>query len=468
LSTGDFAVWVLVVQIASYVMYLDLGVQTAVSRTVAFRSAGGNLQSVAGPMSAGVYLLFLAGLGGFVLVGLSAVVLPWLVEIPSGLANTARLALVVLGGSAALTLPGSAMHGVLLGLGRNWSSTVAVVGARSFSVGLTIFGAYRGWSIPGLAGCLAVGSVVNSAVPFLIARQLGLPSPWRRPTRADFRELLDIAATAGTWTIAILIISGIDVLVVGIVDVDKISPYGLAAGLVIAGSAAYGITSSILIPAFANHAARSDERAARHLLGRSTALSCTLLSISLMVALAVRSWLIPTWSGQYADAAEPIFVVLMITAVIRLSLSPLAAYAMGFGHHRMVRYPAIVEAVLNLAFSITLGVIVGALGVAIASLVASLSALILYLGRIGPRTIGARQFRALVVTRYAFAFAVAAPFVTVLLLDRRTTDRILVGSAGTIVQLVMLRANITRLSALDNLAATGEVARHAPSGEIAL
>jgi O-antigen/teichoic acid export membrane protein len=442
LGKDDFAVWVLVVQIASYVTYLEFGVQTAVSRMVAYRAAERGKDSVAGPIAAGVKLLAITGSGGLLLVVALTALLPRIISIPEGLAGTARLSLVLLGASASLALPGAAMHGALLGAGRNWTSALVIVISRFSSVGLTVFGAYRGWSVATLAACLAVGSLLNATSPFLAARLSQLPSPWQKPSSEDMRELLGLTVTVGTWTLAILLISGIDVLMVGVVDFPKVSAYGLAAGLVIAATAAYSILFSVLLPAFAEFSARRDQRKATLLLSRSTALSCGSLASGLIAAFAIRGWLIDRWAGQYAHDAEPIFVILMLTAVIRLSLAPLSTYVMGFGHHRLARAPAIVESTLNLLLSILLGVAIGATGVAIGSLIATAAALVLYLFRIGPATVGSQDFRRLMVRSYLKPAIACAPFAAVVLVTSGMVARTVVAAAGILVQLIMVRATL--------------------------
>jgi O-antigen/teichoic acid export membrane protein len=442
LGKDDFAVWVLVVQIASYVTYLEFGVQTAVSRMVGFRSAERGKESVGGPIAAGIRLLAITGSGGFVLVGVLTVLLPRIVSIPPGLAGTARLALVLLGGSASLALPGSAMHGALLGAGRNWLSAMAIVFCRFSSVGLTVFGAYRHWSVATLAGCLAVGSLLNATSPFLAARIAGLPSPWHRPSQQDMRELFGLTLTVGTWTVAVLLISGVDVLVVGVVEFSKVSAYGLAAGLVMAASAAYSILFSVLLPAFADFAARRDPTGAALLLSRSTSLSCASLTSGLMAALAIRGWLIDRWAGLYAGDARPIFVILMLTTVVRLSLAPLATYVMGSDHHRLVRRPAIAESICNLVLSVSLGMSIGATGVAIGSLIASAVPLLLYVAMIGPRTVDSPHYWMVMSRSYFIPLALCAPFIAAILLSEGFAYRLAIAVIGVLTQLALLRGNV--------------------------
>lgn len=442
LGKDDFAVWVLVVQIASYVTYLEFGVQTAVSRMVAYRSAEAGTDSVGGPIAAGLKLLAITGAGGLILVGAMTALLPRIISIPAGLEGSARLSLVLLGGAASLALPASAIHGALLGAGRNWTSAVVLVACRFSSVGLTAFGAYRGWSLAWLAAALAVGSLLNATSPFLAARIAGLPSPWARPSRDDMRELFGLTLTVGTWTVAALLISGIDVLVVGIVDFAQVSPYGLAAGLVVAASAAYSILFAVLLPAFADHAARRDQSGATLLLSRSTALSCASLASGLIVALAVRGWLIGRWAGPYAHDAEPIFVILIVTALVRLSLAPLSTFVMGFGHHRLARAPAVAESLLNVALSVALGTIVGAKGVAIGSLIATSVALALYIGKIGPATVGVPQFWKLMRASYFLPLSVCTPFAIVLLITHGSAIRVSTGVVGVMAQLALVLSSL--------------------------
>ena len=388
LADDEFAVWILIVQLASYVIYLEFGVQTAVSKTAAAAFAEGDIAKTRGPIAAGMRLLVITAAIGSGFVAVVAALLPALFDIPHGLTGTARLALLVLGIAAAVGLPASAVHGALLGIGRNGVSAIVVVVSRLFGVGLTLVGVSLGWSLPVLALALASGSLLNGVLPFVAARRIGLPAAMAGASPIQRREILDLTATFGAFTVATLLVSGVDVVVVGVVDFEQVAAYGLGASLVTVIAAGYTVMFTVLLPAFADSAARGDRSEARQLVVRSTTLSSWALAAGFVVAFAAEGPLMRQWAGAYAGDAGPVFLLLLAAGVVRLSALPLVQYIVGVGDHRHARIPAVGEALLNLVLSIVLGAVIGARGVAIATLIGAFAALSYYLGHLAPRALG--------------------------------------------------------------------------------
>jgi O-antigen/teichoic acid export membrane protein len=414
LGSAEFAVWVLVFQFAGYVAYLEFGLQTAVSKTSASSFAISGIEAVRGPAEAGARLLAYTAVAGAVGVALGTIALPVVFDIPDELTRDARLAFAVLGLGAALALPASAAHGALLGIGRNDLSAFVIVATRLPGVALTAIGASLGWSIPQLALVLASGSVLNAVMAFLVSRLVGVPIGIGGGSREQRSDIMDLTATFAVFTIATLLITGVDVVVVGFVDFDQVAAYGLGSSLVVVLAAGYTMVSTVLLPAFADAAARGDLELARRLASRSTELSSWVLVVGVVVLVALEPAITAVWAGEFADDAGVIFVVLSIATAVRLSVSPLAQYIIGIGEHRMVRLPAAGEALTNLVLSVGLGLWIGAAGVAIATLVAAVGTALFYVVRLAPVALGALESRRLVRSAFLGPLVLAAvcvPFV---------------------------------------------------------
>ena len=134
LSTETYAAWVLIVQLSTYVMFLDFGIQGAVSHFVTYTEEKQDLNLRDGIVSSAFWLL--AGLAalGVLLIGGLAWQLPRLFEnVPASLQPVARTSLLLVGISTAVGLPVSALAAVFLDGNRTkcrWGSRLQGVYSR--------------------------------------------------------------------------------------------------------------------------------------------------------------------------------------------------------------------------------------------------------------------------------------------------------------------------------------------------
>lgn len=126
LTVKAYAAWVLIIQLAAYVSYFDLGIQTGISRFVAEHDARGDRIQAGRYASAGFALMLVAGiLGGALTLGLA-----W--QIPK-LFSKVRIGLILVGFSLSLGLVCSVYSAVFLGLQRYWVPTLITFSIESYS-----------------------------------------------------------------------------------------------------------------------------------------------------------------------------------------------------------------------------------------------------------------------------------------------------------------------------------------------
>lgn len=379
LDQDELRAWVLIVQLAAYVSFLELGIQTAMSQSTAQSRATGNLEGEARSISAGLGLLVGATAVGVVLVAVLVAGFPALFDLPTGLSGSARGSLAVLGGCACVALSGSGVHGALVGAGYYWESAVIVAGTRFVSVGTAAALASRGASLQEIAAALGSGMLLSSVLAHGFARRAGIVTRYRRVSADDYRSIGSIILTVGLWSAATLLISGLDVVVVGVVDYAHVAAYALAASLLALLSSGYAMVTTALIPTFAELSARPDDRpAAVALLNRATVVGTSSLGCGIVLLTALREPLLHVWAPQYVADASGILALLAFAQFLRLALSPIPMFLLAFGRHQRTRAPAVTEGLLNLLLSIVLGLWLGSIGVAIATLVAIVSVYPMY------------------------------------------------------------------------------------------
>jgi O-antigen/teichoic acid export membrane protein len=100
LPVTTYAAWVLIIQLGAYVSYLDLGIQTGVSKFVAEFEARGDIAGAGRHASAGLALMFFAGLLGVLLTcGLAWQVPRLFHDMPNKLYHDVRVSVLLVGWS---------------------------------------------------------------------------------------------------------------------------------------------------------------------------------------------------------------------------------------------------------------------------------------------------------------------------------------------------------------------------------
>jgi O-antigen/teichoic acid export membrane protein len=109
---------------------------------------------------------------------------------------------------------------------------------------------------------------------------------------------------------------------------------------------------------------------------RATRFNTLLNAVLAALIIAYGESILRVWVGNsYAQLAYPVLIVLTITQVIRLAASGYSIALMATGHQNSAIWPAVVEAVVNLAASLWAVTRFGPLGVAYGSLVGAMLAI---------------------------------------------------------------------------------------------
>ncbi len=379
---AEFSLWVLVLQIAAYLNFLNFGVQTAIGRFVSHSLARNRLDECEDVLGAGLQILTILGLLGMILIAAVAFFLPYIFKaMDPALVSPARIMLLWVGGSLALGLPFTAYSGVLFGIQRNDVAAVTALFSKGALAIALIVTAY------------ATHSLVAVAEAYFAANFLGYIATWAafrvicrtwhpklfRVTKNVRRELIAYCMSASAWPLALLLVRGLDLTIVGIFDFKDVGAYGVSAGVM---SLFLGVFSQIFAPllqVFTKLYAREDHRSLATALKSSSLLATTSMLMSASWMLLPRHLIFNHWVGkQLAVVAVPIFVVLLFANVIRLAVSPFTIYIFSVGLQKKVYVSPFVEGVTNLLASILLGKEFGAIGVAWGTMVGAVAGLATY------------------------------------------------------------------------------------------
>ncbi len=226
------------------------------------------------------------------------------------------------------------------------------------------------------------------------------------------REVIRSTGAMAFWSIAMLCITGLDLIVVGRVDFSAVGAYAIAASLT---AAITGLGNALQLPMMPRLAATRTRAAMMSRLGWMTGINAVaVIGFAAAVILVVGTPLIGVLAPHtLRSSAAELTVILTAAVALRLMGGPLALALIASGASNRVFVPQLLESIVNVVASITLGVLFGAVGVAFGTLIGAVCGLLgLLLGSI-PRWFGRTWLRPIAAALLWDPLRCAGPLVAV-------------------------------------------------------
>jgi O-antigen/teichoic acid export membrane protein len=373
MPASSYAVWVLALQTAAYVGYLDFGLQTAVGRYVAYANEKQDTDGRDAAFSTAFAGLTIAALLGIPLVAILAfnahAIFP---AIPAALIPSLQLTIVIVGVSTAIGLPASACSGVFVGMQRYELPALAIGSAKLVSAAGLIAAALLHQSIVTMALILAGANLLSYALQFIMVRRFAPQVRFHAHliTRQVMREYLGYCSSLTVWSFAMLLVGGFDLLLVGRFQFSSVTPYAISLTMITLLAGVQNAVFSVIMPHAAGLQAREDAQGLGNLLIRTTRVGVLLLILTGLPLMVFAKPIISIWIGPaYGDAGQPLLVFLVIANILRLIGAPYASILIGTGKQRLILVSPVAEGVSNFIASVVLGIRFGAIGVAWGTLI---------------------------------------------------------------------------------------------------
>ncbi len=197
MTPAAYAVWVLVLQTAAYVGYLNFGLQTAIGRYVAYAHERNDIEqrdsvfSTAFVGHCGAALLSLICLAAAI-VGVPSI----FPSVPSQLIPQMRLALLLVGFSMAVELQTLSFNGVFVGMQRYEIPALTVGGAWLLRRSELSLQRSPGRSLVVMAAIIALPNSLSYVAQYVALRRI-VPDLRFQPSLVRRSTALDSPATAG-------------------------------------------------------------------------------------------------------------------------------------------------------------------------------------------------------------------------------------------------------------------------------
>ncbi len=370
----EYSVWVLILQSSAYINLLDLGMQTATSKYVAEFEAVGDTSSSSRILSSSFILLCFSGLIGAGVVSTIAWQVPQLFhQMPVILIGSLRKGILVVGLSVVLALPFGVFSAAFTGLQRYGFPTILAVGSKVLSsMALTVLLFMHG-NLVQLACLMAGFNVITALSQYLGWKKYAserLTFSFQLVDRLSITRLCKYGSVASIWTVCMLFITGLDMVIVGHYDYKSTGSYGIATTVTNLMLAVLGSLFSPLLPAIS---ALQSERTAGELgdlVIRTTRYNTLLVCLIGLPLLFGAYPLLKLWVGyDYARSSALFLQILVIGNAFRQLGNPYALAVVATGKQYLASLSGIIEALVNVYFSIYLVQRIGAVGVAIGTLV---------------------------------------------------------------------------------------------------
>ena len=372
LSKDAYNTWLLILQLSTYVNFLDCGMQRGVGRFVAHYTELGDISKRNGIVSTAIVLL--SGLSAIAMGGVA--ILAWQLphlfkDMPSTLHQEAQVSLLIVGGSLAIGLTFSAFAGACIGLHR-YDIPAWGIGTSKLVGGVGVVSiANTSHSLVSMAVVMGIANIGAGIWIFLAHQKLGdnILISIHLVSKQLVLELSEYCFGMSIWTIGIMMVSGLDTVIVSFFDYGSLVYYNLAAtvtNLIIGVQCA--IIGSIMPTAAAMGARGNREELGKFLLDSTRYGTIVIILTSLPILFG--KWMISLWVGvEYADRVVPILSLLILGNSIRYLAAPYSAIVASVGEQNLVITAPLVEGAVNLIVSVALVSHMGIIGVAIGTIV---------------------------------------------------------------------------------------------------
>jgi O-antigen/teichoic acid export membrane protein len=371
LSPEAYGAWALTLQMGTYVALFGFGLQVAVGRFIAHYEARGDIERRDGIVATAFWTLTASAAVGFaILVGLAANVQMLVPKLSADILRETQLAIILVALALAANLPASVFAAVFIG--RQESKVAAVIqgsGRLAIAAGLIAVGPFGNIALLGLVYVCVSACTIAALWYAWRTRTLAPTVRFALTSRKYLSELWDFCVSITLWSLAMLLVNGLDLIIVGRFDYQATAYYAVSIALMSLVVGTLSSLSNALVPAAARIPDADRATALPDLLLRSTRLIAGLALLIAAPLIFAPDIVLGLWLGSgYAAQASTILAILAVAALLRNTMLPYVTIAIGLGEQKRMTRTPLVEAGVTLALSLLLARQYGVIGVAAAKI----------------------------------------------------------------------------------------------------
>ncbi len=382
LGNSAYGVWCLIVSLTGYLGLFDLGVRGAVTRYVARFHAQADHNRSSEVSSAAMAIFLTTGMVVIVVSALLAAIVLGRMNLPAQYQPAARIVILLIGGSVAISLIDGVYGGLLIALQRfDISNTVEIANSGLRAVAI-VAALSHGFGLITLACIHLCFAVLRLLADFLLAHkfypQLRV-DPWSA-NRENLRLIWSFSLFSFLLHVSLSLIYASDLVVIGaFLPVTAVTFYAIGGNLVEYARALVTGISQTMTPLTSTLEARQDDSRLREVVLQCSCWA-TMVALPVTVTLLIRGeTFIGLWMGpQYARLSGSVLHILAFSMPLWAGFSVVGSAMLGISRHKPLVPVALLEGLCNLALSIFLVKRMGIVGVAWGTLIPSLFASMLF------------------------------------------------------------------------------------------
>jgi O-antigen/teichoic acid export membrane protein len=377
-----YGAWVLILQLGAYVNYLDFGVQTAVAKYIAEFEAAGDRRGCNRCLSAAMVVMTAAGLAGILVsLGLAREVPELFHRMPANLYSEVSISVLFVGISLSVALMASTFSAVFMGLQRYHIPMITgVVGKILFGIAICVAVYYHA-GLAAMGAAVAAANLLGAAIQIVSWKKLAghIQVAISAIDREMLKRMISYCGVLTIWSGCILIISGIDLTIVGHYSFGQVAFYSVAISPTAFVLMIFGALLAPLLPASsALSTARTPEQMGNVLL-KATRLGTLVLLVTGLAVMVAGYPLLRVWVGpEYAAHSVQYLRILVVANIVRQLCAPYSTMVVATAKHAFATASTVTEAAVNLVASIWLARHFGAPGVAAGTLIGALSGMAMH------------------------------------------------------------------------------------------
>jgi len=373
----DYALWNLILPIVAYLALFGSGIHLATAKFISHEDKSHSTEDRERTVRAAFAIASVGVLIALLAVGALTVFYPKVYPgiRPEMLPNF-RSCLLWIGCSASLQLFALVPLGVFTGHQQNGSYVSAQVVVRACTLGAVWWQASHHQSLTILAVTYAItGFLLVPGTWLVLARSHShyVRGLFHLPDFTRFRQLLGYCGTFSLWTLAEILVSSLDTVLIGRVEMLAVNPYALSLSLITVFSGLLHALVSPLLPGVSSLSSTAEGMAKLPaILNRATFWVSIFAQVVLIGFLFLGHPFLEIYAAKYAKAAFPFVTILLISSIFRQITVPYGFFLLSTSLHGKAGGALLIEGIVNLAASLFLGSRFGAIGVAYGTLVGAI------------------------------------------------------------------------------------------------
>lgn len=400
LGEARYGIWVISFSIIGYYGLLDFGFRGSINQHLTRYLAKPDYERASACMSTAVVTLAGFGVMFSVLSVAAAYAAPHVWNFPPGLEQEAFWCILIVGLTSAIQFVFFPYMAVFTATQRFDLANLIGISTRLLTAAGVYLALSKGYGLVGISAATCGVSLVDYVVRWRVARGLvpQLIVQARRATWADLKQLVSF----GVWTFfislnAYIYLHAQPLLIGTLLPISAVGYYALATGLAQQINGALTPIGQVLYPAAASLHAQSDSEALRRLYHDGTRLVMLVMVCVVTIALFwaedfYRLWIGPQYvvQGGAVPSVALLLRVLLAATVSNYFSNVAAQILMGSGRVRHMAVLLFFGSILNLGLSLALIGPLGLLGMAVATVSASLIIDLIAMPIALQRTVGLR------------------------------------------------------------------------------